>query len=169
MATYHQRRPEKAITERAEMLDIIDGEAVMTLAMCKDNEPYLVTVNYSFDPSCDCFYFHCSRSGKKIDYLRANPVVWGQVVEDIGYMDGECDHAFRSVHFHGRVTFLESAADKRRALNLMVDHLEGDPETVKARFVEPESLNNVMVGRVQVLAMTGKRGPQPGKSGAPAS
>jgi uncharacterized protein len=166
MATYHQRRPEKATTDRVEMLDIIDGEAVMTMAMCKDNEPYLVTVNYGFDPSCDCFYFHCGQAGKKMDYLRANPVVWGQVVEDIGYVDGECDHAFRSVHFRGRVAFLESSADKRKAVHLMIDHLESDPETVKAKFSKPDALDNVMIGKIQVEAMTAKQGPAPGKPGS---
>jgi uncharacterized protein len=166
MATYHQRRPEKAITIRTEMLDIIDGQAIMTLAMCKENEPYLVTVDYAFDPSCDCFYFHCGRAGKKMDYLRVNPVVWGQVIEDIGYVDGECDHAFRSVHFRGRVTFLDSAGDKRKAVYLMIDHLESDPDTVKARFAKPDALDDVVIAQVHVEEMTAKEGPAPGKPGA---
>lgn len=161
MTTYHQRRPKKAITDRAEMLSIIDGQGIMTLAMSMDNEPYLVTVNYGYEPQSNCFYFHCSKVGKKMDFMRANPLVWGQVVDDRGYLDGECEHSYRSVHFRGHVMFLESEAEKRHAVNLMIDHLESDPETVKARFSQPDALANVMLVRLQVEEMTGKQHPTP--------
>ncbi|HBG43914.1 MAG TPA: flavin-nucleotide-binding protein, partial [Firmicutes bacterium] len=40
---YHQRRPEKAITDRDQLLmDLREGN-VVTLAMCRNDEPYLVT------------------------------------------------------------------------------------------------------------------------------
>jgi nitroimidazol reductase NimA-like FMN-containing flavoprotein (pyridoxamine 5'-phosphate oxidase superfamily) len=141
------------------MLEIIAGQGVMTLAMCKDNEPYLVTVNYGFEPDKRCFYFHCSRLGKKMAYLRANPVVWGQVLDDRGYLDGECNHAFRSVHFRGRVSFLGSEAEKRYAIEVMIDHLESKPDEVKARFSAPDALDKAILARVDVEDMTGKKNP----------
>jgi nitroimidazol reductase NimA-like FMN-containing flavoprotein (pyridoxamine 5'-phosphate oxidase superfamily) len=160
MTTYHQRRPEKTITDEGEILDIIDGQAFMTLAMCKDNEPYLVTVNYGFDPGQRYFYFHCAPQGKKMDFLRANPIVWGQVLEDRGYLDGECNHAFSSVYFRGRVTFLETAEDKLRALDVMLDHLESDPAGVKQRQLKETSLAKTALAKVQVEEMTGKTNPK---------
>jgi nitroimidazol reductase NimA-like FMN-containing flavoprotein (pyridoxamine 5'-phosphate oxidase superfamily) len=161
VTSYHQRRPEKTISDETEMLDVIAEQGIMTLAMSKDNEPYLVTVNYGFDEAGRCFYFHCGKVGKKIDYLKANPVVWGQVLEDNGYIDGECNHAFRSVHFRGRVTFLESDADRRHAISLMIDHLESNPETVKQRFAKPDALDDAVLVRVQVEEMTAKENPAP--------
>jgi uncharacterized protein len=157
--TYHQRRPEKVIADEQEMLEIIDGQAVMTLAMCKDYEPYLVTVNYGYERDRRCFYFHCARVGKKMDYLKANPVVWGQVLEDNGYLDGECNHAFRTVQFRGRATLLHSDDEKRHALDVMIDHLESDPATVKERFEKPDAMAKVMLVRVDVEEMTGKKSP----------
>ena len=159
MTTYHQRRPKKTITDEREMIEIITGQKVMTLAMARGDEPYLVTVNYGFDEVQRCCYFHCSRVGKKADFLRANPVVWGQVTEDRGYIAGACDHAFRTVQFRGRVEFLEGDEEKRRALAVMVEHLEPDPEPVKQRLITPESLERVAVGRVQIEEMTAKRNP----------
>lgn len=161
MQTYHQRRPEKAITDEGEMLELIAGERVMTLAMCMDNEPYLVTVNYGYEHERRCFYLHSGRQGKKLDFLRANPVVWGQVVADEGYLDGKCEHAFRSVHFRGRVTFLDSEDDRRHAIEVMIDHLESRPAEVKARFSKPGALNRALVARVDVESMTGTRNPAP--------
>ena len=156
MQTYHLRRSEKEITDPASMRAVIETQKYMTLAMCKDNVPYLVTVNYGYDAAENCFYFHCAGAGRKMDYLRANPVVWGQIMEDNGYRDGKCDHAFRTVQFKGLVTFVESAEDKRRALSLMIDQLESDPEAVKERQVTPKSLERVTIGKVSVQAMSGK-------------
>jgi len=156
MKIYHLRRSEKAITDPAIIWAIIAEQKVMTLALCKDNVPYLVTVNYGYDQDASRLYFHCAAEGKKMDYLRANPMVWGQIVEDNGYIDGKCDHAFRSVQFQGHVTFVEDVEDKRRVLYLMVDHLESDPEAVKARLVTDKAVEKVTVGQVHIEAMIGK-------------
>ncbi|MBN1486151.1 MAG: pyridoxamine 5'-phosphate oxidase family protein, partial [Anaerolineae bacterium] len=128
MSPYHLRRSEKEIKDEYKLLRIIQGQQFMTLAMAYNDEPYLVTLNYGFDAEEQCFYFHCAHEGKKRDYLARNPIVWGQILEDHGYVATECEHAFRSVHFRGQVTFLEAEDDKRIALELMIDQLEPDPE-----------------------------------------
>jgi len=143
--------------EKAEMLNVIASQRVMTIAMCRDSEPYLVPLNYGFDYSECCFYFHCARKGKKMDFLKENPVVWGQVLEDRGYRTGQCDHAFRCVMFHGRVAFLETEDEKRHALEVMIDHCEPDPEPVKSHLLVKGRLDKVFVGRIRVDAMSGKQ------------
>jgi len=157
MTTYHFHHPEKMFTDRAELLEIIAGQRLMTLAMVNDGQPYLVTMNYGFDAACDCFYFHGATAGKKIEIMTANPDVWGQVIEDRGYVTGKCDHAYRSVHFAGRVAFLEDEDEKREALTLMIRQLEPDPEPLIQRLLGRGRLTKTIVGRVQVLEMTGKR------------
>ena len=134
MTDYHFHHPEKMFTDRAELLEIIAGQRLMTLAMANDGQPYLITVNYGFDAEQDCFYFHCAPEGKKLDYLRANPNVWGQVVENRGYVTGKCDHAYRSVHFAGQVDFLEDDEEKRSALTLMIRQMEPDPGPLEQRL-----------------------------------
>ncbi len=121
---YHLRRQEKAIIKKSELLRIIREQKLVTFAMCKNNEPYLVTVNHGFDRRKNCLYFHCATKGKKMDFLKANPVVWCQVLEDRGYINGLCMHKYRSVQFNGKVKFLKIKRDKLYALNVMLDHLE---------------------------------------------
>ena len=157
MQPYHLRRAEKAITNQDELRAIIEGQKYMTLAMCKDNIPYLVTMNYGYDAEQQCFYFHSAKKGKKIDFLTANPQVWGQVIEDCGYRDDKCDHAFRSIYFEGVVTFVENVEEKSHALRLMIDHLEPDPEPVKERLVVEKRVKAVNIGKVVVSVMTGKQ------------
>ncbi len=161
MQPYHLRRSEKEITDPTEMWAIIAGQKYMTLALCRDNIPYLVTVNYGYVEAEQCLYFHCAGEGKKIDYLRANPLVWGQIVEDNGYQDGKCDHAFRSVQFQGHVTFVEDSEEKRRALALMIERLESDPQAVQARLLTAVAVKKVTIGKVQIEMLSGKANASP--------
>ncbi len=161
MDTYHLRRPEQAIADPAEMQAIIESQKYMTLALCRENEPYLVTVNYAYDADERCFFLHCAPRGKKMDYWRANPVVWGQVMSDDGYCDGECNHAYRSVHFRGLVEFVEEREAKKQALYRLIDRLESDPGATRQRLVNDRSVDCVAVVRVRVVEMSGKRNPAP--------
>ncbi len=157
MSSYHLRRAEKAITDEAELFAIIRGQQYVTLALCRENEPYLVTLNYGFDAEARCLYFHCATEGKKMDFLRANPVVWGQILEDNGYLPGQCTHAFRCVEFRGSVAFLETNTEKRLALTVMIEQLEPDPEPVKARTLTEQRVAGVTIGRIQIETLTGKQ------------
>jgi hypothetical protein len=156
MTTYHLRRQEHAIAERSTLVEIIAGQKYLTLALCRDGVPYLVTMNYGFDSDADRFYVHCADEGKKLDYWQANPRVWGQVLEDRGYVAGACDHAYRSVQFEGRVAFVEDVEEKRRALSLMIEQLEPDPASVAARLLKPARIAEVTVVRIDVQAFSGK-------------
>ncbi len=154
---YHLRRHDKALDDPVELDAVLARTRWVTLAMCRGNEPYLVVVNHGYDPARRRLYFHCAEDGRKMEILRVNPRVWGIAVEDLGYLDGECDHAFRSVMFGGLVTFLESEAEKREALEVMIRQLESEPGSVMARTLTPARLASVTVGRVDLEVMTGKQ------------
>jgi hypothetical protein len=156
---YHLRRKEKALDDPEAMRRVLRAVKHVTLALCRDGEPYLVTMNHGYDEAEGCLYFHCAPSGKKLDFLRANPRVWGQALEDLGYLDGECDHAYRTVQFSGAAEFIEDYEQKRRALEVMIDQLEPDPGPVKERTLEPPRVRGVGILRVRILSMSGKEGP----------
>ena len=155
MKRYHMRRPEKHIKGRKRLLELLDSKDHVTIAMCKDNIPYLVTVNHYFDKKGPCIYFHCGSKGKKMDYLHANPVVWGQVMDDLGPVDGECDQEYRTVMFRGKVRFVERMQEKKRALELMISRLASRPAPVKNSLTDA-SLQRVAICRIDLLEMTGK-------------
>ncbi len=152
---YHTRHPEKALTDPAELLELARAARFVTLALCRGDEPYLVTVNHALDESGELLYFHCAVQGRKIEFIRANPRVWGQILEDRGYLAGQCDHAYRSVQFAGRAELVEDGAEKRRALELLIDRHEPDPGPVKARLLERD-LTKVGVVRVRISDWFGK-------------
>lgn len=157
MEKYHNRRPEKAIKDHQEILQVIREQKFLTFALCKDNEPYIVTVNYAYDEAQNCFYFHAAKVGKKLDYLQANPVVWGQILEDQGYLQGECNHAYRTVQFKGVAELVTTLDEQRKALHMMIDRLEDSPEPMKKQFIEENAFKNVAIYRITVEGFTGKK------------
>jgi len=152
------RRAEKQIRGRKRLYELLTNTNHVTIAMCKDNIPYLVTVNHCFDKNGNCVYFHCASEGKKIDYLKANPAVWGQVMDDLGPVEGECSWRFRTVMFRGEARFVESKKEKRHALDLMIERLCSNPAIEKDSLTGP-SLDRVTIGRIDLLEMTGKESP----------
>jgi hypothetical protein len=158
MERYHgMRRKEKEIGDPAEMRAILEGTPYIVVAMCRDNEPYLATLSHGYDAGRNAIYFHCAREGKKIDFLKANDLVWGQAILDRGYVQGKCDHLFTSVQFGGRVRFVEDAAEKRHALGVMIRQLEREPEKVLAEQVTEAAVRKVCIGRIDIETMSGKR------------
>jgi uncharacterized protein len=153
---YHTRHPDKEIIDSSEILRTIKSQKFMTIAMSKGNEPYLVTVNYAFNARKSCFYFHCSKIGKKSDYIRSNPKVWGQILEDKGYLNGKCDHAYCSIQFSGLAEFIDNENEKRKALELLIEQLEPNPLPVKERFLKQKKLNRVGIVRIKVIQWSGK-------------
>ncbi len=126
------------------------------MAMSVDDQPYLVSLSHGYDEDRNCIYFHCAREGKKLDYLRANNTVWGQALLDHGYSDGECTHLYASVHFSGRVTFIDDPDEKRRALECMIRQLDSNPESLIGR-ITPELFDQTMVGRIDIEYLSGKK------------
>ena len=112
MERYHLRRKEKEIDDTSTLNQILAHGRFATIAMCRDNEPYLATLSYGFDASKNALYFHTGHAGLKIDFLTANPNVCATIIEDGGYMEGECDHRFRSIVINGKVAFVQEVEEK---------------------------------------------------------
>jgi nitroimidazol reductase NimA-like FMN-containing flavoprotein (pyridoxamine 5'-phosphate oxidase superfamily) len=151
------RRKDKEITDAREMRQILRSARYVTVAMCAGDEPYLVTLSHGYDETRNCLYFHCAKEGKKIDVLRANNQVWGQALVDHGYVQGSCDHLYATVHFRGKVTFIDDKAEKEHALRLMIESLDENPEAIIPKQITPESVQKVLIGRIDIDYMSGKK------------
>ncbi len=138
------------------MRQILKTTQYVTVAMCMDNEPYLVSLSHGYDQARNCIYFHCAPEGKKLVYQKANSKVWGQVVLDFGVTD-ECDYVYSSVHFSGRMNLISDMSEKQHAIEVMVRQLSLNPEAKLAK-IKPEKLEKTTIGRIDIDYMTGKKG-----------
>jgi len=151
------RRSDKAITDPKEMISILKEAKHITIAMSLNDEPYLVTLTHAYDEMKGCIYFHCAREGKKLGILRSNNQVWGQALVDIGYQQNQCDHLFKTTQFYGKATFTEDLKEKEHALRLMINKLDENPEKVIKEQITTHSLERVLIGRIDIVFMSGKK------------
>ena len=153
--SFHVRRKDREITNVDELKRILKTTKYVTIALCMDNEPYLVSLSHGYDEKRNCIYFHCASEGKKLIYAKSNNKVWGQAVQDYGVTD-ECDYAYKSVHFSGRLFMIDDLPEKQHAMEVMVRHLSPNPET-KLSMIKPEKLVATAMGRIDIDGMTGKQ------------
>jgi nitroimidazol reductase NimA-like FMN-containing flavoprotein (pyridoxamine 5'-phosphate oxidase superfamily) len=155
--SYHMRRKDKAIEDPATLRRILGKAKHITVAMCKDGMPYLVSLSHGYDEEQDLVYFHCAPEGKKLDYMRANPTIWGQAVLDFGFFDGhdDCRQEFASVMFQGEVTFVEDPEEKLHAFVMTNKQLDAPSEGLQR--VLDEHLERATVGKIRMSKLTGKK------------
>lgn len=159
MAKYHMRKLEREITDKGELASILRKGKYAVISMCRDNDPYIVTLSYGYDEHKNSLYFHSAKSGLKIDFIKDNPKVCATVIEDGGYLKGECEHKYASVVFWGDMHVVEELAEKKHALVTMIDHLEEMPEPVKMRLLKNDSVyEGVGILRLDISEITGKKG-----------
>ncbi len=151
------RRKEKEIKSKDEMIKILTNTKYVTIAMCENNVPYLVTLTHGYDSVKNAIYFHCSKEGKKIDILRKNNFIWGQALIDKGYVEGKCDQLYATTQFMGTVTFIEDIAEKRHALETMIKQQEQIPEKVIKDQITEKSVKKVNIGRIDISYLSGKK------------
>jgi len=156
---YHMRRTEREITDPAQLREVLRVAKYVSLALCRDNEPYIVTMNYGYDPARNALYFHCAKEGLKMDFVSQNPTVCGTAIEDRGYVQGECAHAFRSVVFWGELRRVEDLEEKKHAMQVMLEHLEHDPDRVRRNQLKTdEAYERVAILRLDMHEISGKQG-----------
>ena len=153
--SFHVRRKDREITDPDELKRVLKSTKYVTVALCMDNEPYLVSLSHGFDEKQTCLYFHCATEGKKLVYLKSNNKVWGQAVLDYGVTD-DCDYAYTCVHFSGRILLIDDLTEKQHAIEVMVRQLSANPEAKLAK-IKPEKLAKTTMGRIDIDYMTGKK------------
>lgn len=153
------RKKKRQITDPAQIEAILKQEKVLRLAMSRDDQPYLVPLNYGYEPGH--VYVHTGPAGLKLDILRQNPKVCFEVTTDLEIQRGEAPckwtTRFQSVIGFGRAVLLDDPADKEAGLRVITAHHAGPgdyefPEDIVARTT---------VIRVDIESLTGARHPVP--------
>jgi nitroimidazol reductase NimA-like FMN-containing flavoprotein (pyridoxamine 5'-phosphate oxidase superfamily) len=147
------RRKDKEITDRKEIESVVERSRVCRLAMLDGVGPYIVPLCFGYRNNT--LYFHSAADGKKIGLLRKNPRICFELDCDTEVHAGEkaCDFSMRykSVIGFGKVAFVEDAAAKRDALDIIMKHY------ADGTFDYPDaSVHRISVFKVEIDVMTGK-------------
>jgi uncharacterized protein len=160
MENYHlHNRPDRELKQKSDIDAILKNGKFAVISMCKDNEPYIVTLSYGYDPETDSLYFHCATKGLKLDFLRSNNKVCATVIEDGGYILGECGHEYRSVVFWGNMRIVTDLDEKKHGMSILLHHLEHNASIVKDKMLKSESHYPKMeILRLEIGQIHGKAG-----------
>ena len=158
MPKYHMQRKDREITDSNELIEILKQRKYATISMYWEKKPYLVTLNYGYDKDKNALYFHCAKSGLKIDFINENPHVCGTIIEDLGYIANECEQKYRSVVFWGEMFFIEDLEEKKHGIDVLINHLEKNPGKVKEKSIKSEQrYEDVGILRLDIKELTGKK------------
>lgn len=124
MQQYHlQNRPNRELKLDSEIKEILKSGKFTVISMCRDNEPYIVTLSYGFDVESNSLYFHCATRGLKLDFIKSNPKVCATVIEDGGYVMGQCEHHYKTVVFWGQLKVVTELEERVHGMKILLNHL----------------------------------------------
>lgn len=153
------RRKDREITDLNTIKKIIEKCKIMHLGLSKDNTPYVVPLNFGFDPQNNLIYFHCASQGMKLDFINLNPLVCMQFCTGYCLTTPEnpghgCGYGFNyeSVTAWGKGAVVYDTAEKIRALKLLMIQQTGKD----FEFTEKEA-QTVTIVKIKIDSFSGKK------------
>lgn len=152
------RRKDREVTDRQEILEIIEKCDVCRLAFNDDGYPYILPLNFGFQADGDCLelFFHSALEGHKVDLIQKDNRVSFEMdcSHQLQYFPekGYCTYAYESVIGSGRITILE-AAEKEAALHKLMDHYHPGQNA----YFNPAAIPRTLVYKLSVEKISGKR------------
>ena len=160
MKHYHlHNRPNRELTKKSDIVRILEKGKFAVISMCRENEPYIVTLSYGYDAENDTLYFHCAKNGLKLDFLNYNKNVCATVIEDKGYVMDECGHEYESVVFWGDMQIVKDLHEKKHGMSILLLHLEEKDSVIKEKQLKSDDYYSKMeILKLKVRQIHGKAG-----------
>ncbi|HWQ77345.1 MAG TPA: pyridoxamine 5'-phosphate oxidase family protein [Anaerovoracaceae bacterium] len=150
------RRKDKLLSEE-EALKILERCTSGVLAVDGDEGyPYAVPLNYAMKDGK--LFFHFAKEGHKIDAIGRNEKVTFCVVDQEEIVAEKFTTHFRSVIVFGRARLLTDDAEKRSAMEALVEKLSPDYTEEGKKAIEG-SWHRVSLAEIKIEHMTGKASP----------
>jgi uncharacterized protein len=150
------RRKDREIQDRSEIQRILQSAAVCRIGMYDGEYPYVLPVNFAYDPEENLLFFHSAKEGKKVDILAGEPRVCIEIDEPGRVIDNgpPCDAEFTytSLVCRGTAGRCTDTEEQRKGLGL-----------ITAKYLEREhtftdaELQSVAVYKVKIVKISGKR------------
>jgi len=151
------RNQQRQIDDESIMFDLLSSVRYVTLGLSRDDHPYVITLSCGLDIKRRALYFHTAIRGLKLDLIEANNRVSFTAIEDLGYQFGHCAHHFRSVVGFGKMLRVTDREEMRHAFKVMMDQLEPEPDPLKKKFLDKESIyGKTAILRLDIEHLTGK-------------
>ena len=152
---FREMRRKKQVLTREEAASVLKHGTSGVLAVSGDDGyPYTVPLSYVY--TNDKIFFHCAKTGHKLDGIARNEKVSFCVI-DRDEVVPECYTThYRSVIVFGKARVLEDETEKREALEKLAERYS--PSQVKGRAQEiNDQIDHLCMVEILVEHMTGKQ------------
>jgi len=157
------RRTDREITDIKEMAAIIQKADTCYVALIDEGLPYIVALNYGCawqtekESLLPTFYFHCAPSGKKTDVLEKNNNTAFFIDTEHELVQGiaDCDWGmkYKSVAGKGLLTIVRESDEKKKGLDLIMNHYSGRTEF----SYDEKVFSFTLILKMTVTEITGKK------------
>ena len=120
------RRSDREVTDKAEIMSIIEKCDVCRLGLSDDNVPYVVPMNYGYEYEDGklTLYFHCAKEGRKLDIIAHNPLACFEMDCSHRLIEAEeaCGYTmeYESIIGSGKIRMCSEKPEKIMALKLLM-------------------------------------------------
>lgn len=151
---FREMRRNKQALSTEECIAVLNNGTSGVLAVAGDDDyPYAVPMSYVYHDSK--IYFHCAKTGHKLDGIMRNNKVSFCVIDKDQVVPEKYTSYFRSVITFGKARILEDLTEKRAALEILAERYS--PEQVEGRKKEiNNSIDRVCMVELAIEHMTGK-------------
>ena len=130
------RRKDREVTNREDILRIVNDAKYLHLALFDGEYPYIVSMHYGFvDSDPIVFYMHSAKEGHKIDLIKSNcnAAITLECNVILQESSNACSYTstFSSIFAKGKVFLVEDNEEKKKALELIMKNQSGKHFDIK--------------------------------------
>ena len=81
------------------------------------------------------------------------------IIEDGGYIHGECGHNYKSLVFWGKMEVVSNLDEKKHGMKILLEHLENDSKVIRKKLIASDNYYSTMeVLKLEIAEIHGKAG-----------
>ena len=161
--TREMRMKDKQVTDRDEILEIINNCERCRLGFSDDGVPYVIPINFGFtyEDGALTLFFHCAAEGRKMDIIKKNPVVCFEM--DCDYRLNPKENVdknaikYESVIGTGIIKIVEDHQEKRMILGNMIKKFRRYNPLYRPNPLTDDRVRGVVIMKLKAHEFKAKR------------
>lgn len=151
---FRNMRRSKQILSQADSIAILEKATSGVLAVAGDDDyPYAVPLSFVYADGK--IFFHCAKSGHKLDAIARNNKVSFCIIDEDQIVPEEYTTYFRSVIAFGKARILEEEGEKRSAIERLAAKYSPNQEEGRLKEIDDQISHMCMV-EITVDHLSGK-------------
>lgn len=151
---FRELRRSKQVLSQEDSIAVLERATSGVLAVAGDDDyPYAVPLSYVYADGK--IFFHCAKTGHKLDAIARNSKVSFCVIDEDKIVPEEYTTYFRSVIAFGKARILEEEAEKRSALEKLAAKYSPQQQEGRAKEIN-DQIGHVCMVEISIDHLSGK-------------